>query len=59
LKWQIEPVSPSQAQLEQTDELILEPYGAHPELEAEQAFDSIPNDPPEWWEVAPLAWATR
>jgi hypothetical protein len=49
----------SQAQLEQTDELILEPYGAHPELEAEQAFDNIPNDPPEWWEVAPLAWATR
>ena len=49
----------AQAQLEQTDELILEPYGAHPELEAEQAFDNIPNDPPEWWDVAPLAWATR
>jgi hypothetical protein len=49
----------ARAQPEQTDELILEPYTAHPELEAEQAFDSIPNDLPEWWEVSPLAWAPR
>jgi hypothetical protein len=47
----------AQARSGQNDTLVLEPFAAHVEMEAEQAFDTIGGDQPEWFEVAPLAWA--
>jgi len=38
----------------QVDDLMVEPFEAHPQLESEQPFDTVSLEYPEWWDVSPV-----